>query len=159
MKTDRSINLAVAQMGPVNLADAKKAVVGRMIDMMREAKGRGCEFVVYPELALTTFFPRHWMADIKEADQYFETQMPNDDVAPLFEAAKRYEVGFYFGYAELTPEDNRFNTFGHREQQGRHRRQVQKDPPAGPCRVQKGQGVSTSGKAILWCRRPRVQRL
>lgn len=110
MTSERCINMAVAQMGPVNHFDAKEAVVDRLVEMMKEAKGRGAQFVVYPELALTTFFPRHWMRYIGEADRFFESRMPNPEVAPLFEAAKRYGVGFYLGYAELTPEKKRFNT-------------------------------------------------
>ncbi len=110
MHQERSINLAVAQMGPVNLADEKDTVVSRLIEMMDEAKGRSCDFVLYPELALTTFFPRYWVPEITEMDRYFETEMPNKRVAPLFEAARKHGIGFYLGYAELTPEGRRFNT-------------------------------------------------
>ena len=55
MTGTRAITLAVAQMGPVHLRDSRENVVARLIDLMREAKGRGAEFVVFPELALTTF--------------------------------------------------------------------------------------------------------
>jgi len=106
----RKLNLAVAQMGPVHLADAREKVVGRLIDMLREARGRGAEFVVFPELALTTFFPRHWMSDQTEIDRFFERSMPNAATQPLFDEAKKLEVGFYLGYAELTPQGERFNT-------------------------------------------------
>jgi predicted amidohydrolase len=106
----RKFNLAVAQMGPVHLADAREKVVGRLIDMLREAKGRGAEFVVFPELALTTFFPRHWMSDQTEIDRFFERSMPNAATQPLFDEAKKLEVGFYLGYAELTLQGERFNT-------------------------------------------------
>lgn len=30
---------------------------------MREAEARGADYVVFPELALTTFFPRWWMEE------------------------------------------------------------------------------------------------
>jgi len=53
------IGLAVAQMGPVHLADSRAAVVKRLLEMMREAKERQADLVVFPELALTTFFPRY----------------------------------------------------------------------------------------------------
>ena len=36
--------------------------VRRMVELMREAAGRGCDIVVFPELALTTFFPR-WLIE------------------------------------------------------------------------------------------------
>jgi len=36
--------------------------------------------------------------------------MPNRDVQPLFDEARRLGVGFYLGYAELTPEGKGYNT-------------------------------------------------
>src|SRR4051812_11633644 len=105
----RKLNLAVAQMGPVHLADTREKVVGRLLAMLREAKGRGSDFVVFPELALTTFFPRYWMTDQQEIDRFFERSMPNAATQPLFDEAKKLEVGFYLGYAELTPDGERFN--------------------------------------------------
>ena len=72
--------------------------------MLREAHGRGARFVVFPELALTTFFPRWWMTDQAEIDRYFEREMPNAETRPLFDLAKELAVGFYLGYAELTQE-------------------------------------------------------
>src|SRR5207244_1418369 len=59
----RKLNVAVAQMGPVHLADTRESVVRRLVAMLRESKGRGAQFVVFPELALTTFFPRYWMTE------------------------------------------------------------------------------------------------
>jgi len=110
MSTPRKLGLAVAQMGPVHLADTREQVVKRLVEMMREAKGRGAEFVVFPELALTTFFPRYWISDEEANEKYFEATMPNARVQPLFDEAKKLGVGFYLGYAELTPEGRRFNT-------------------------------------------------
>jgi len=102
--------MAVAQMGPVHLKDTRASVVKRLIEMLREAKARGTRFVVFPELALTTFFPRYWMDDQKEVDRFFERSMPNAETQPLFEEARRLEMGFYLGYAELTPGGEHFNT-------------------------------------------------
>lgn len=36
--------------------------------------------------------------------------MPNPDVQPLFDRAREAGIGFYVGYAELTPEGHRYNT-------------------------------------------------
>ena len=89
-------------------------VARRLAELFREAIGRGARFVVFPELALTTFFPRYWMEDQAEVDRrFFEPTMPNPVVQPLFDLAKRHGVGFYLGYAELTQEaerTRRFNT-------------------------------------------------
>ena len=110
MAAERYMGLAVAQLGPVHLADSRESVVARLLAMMADAKSRGADLVVFPELALTTFFPRYWM-DQAEADaRFYETAMPNPRVQPLFDAAARLSIGFYLGYAELTPEGRRFNT-------------------------------------------------
>jgi predicted amidohydrolase len=97
-------------MGPIHLADTRGVVVKRLIELLREAKSRGAELVVFPELALTTFFPRYWMPEDEAMRRFFEKDMPNPDVQPLFDEAKRLEVGFHLGYAEITPDHRRFNT-------------------------------------------------
>ena len=106
----RKFNVAVAQMGPVHLADTRESVVNRLVAMLREAKGRGAQLVVFPELALTTFFPRYWITEQADVDRFFERSMPSETTRSLFEEARKLEVGFYLGYAELTPEGRRFNT-------------------------------------------------
>ena len=106
----RPFPLAVAQLGPIHLADTREEVVKRLLALLHEAHARSAAFVVFPELALTTFFPRYWMAEQEEIDRFFERSMPNTATQPLFEAARQYGIGFYLGYAELTPEGHRFNT-------------------------------------------------
>src|SRR5437870_12880766 len=96
------LKAAVAQLGPIHLADSRAAVVKRLMAMMREAHAGGAKFVVFPELALTTFFPRWWMTDQAEIDRFFEPDMPNAETRPLFDLAKELEAGFYLGYAEPT---------------------------------------------------------
>src|ERR1700735_4179459 len=100
----RKLRAAVAQLGPIHLADDRKAVVKRLIALLREAHYCGAKFVVFPELALTTFFPRWWLTDQAEVDKYFEREMPGPETRPLFDLAKELGIGFYLGYAELTQE-------------------------------------------------------
>src|SRR5271165_2079264 len=100
----RKLAAAVAQLGPIHLADDRASVVKRLMALMREAHARGARFVVFPELALTTFFPRWWMTDQAEIDRYFEREMPGPETRPLFDLARELDVGFYLGYAELTQE-------------------------------------------------------
>src|ERR1700730_4900114 len=100
----RKLRAAVAQLGPIRLADSREAVVKRLCALLREAHGAGAKFVVFPELALTTFFPRYWMTDQSEIDRYFERDMPSPGARPLFARAKELGIGFYLGYAELTQE-------------------------------------------------------
>jgi predicted amidohydrolase len=101
----RKLRAAVAQLGPIHLADSRAAVVKRLCALLREAHGQGARFVVFPELALTTFFPRYWMTDQAQIDQYFESQIPGPETQPLFDLARQCGIGFYLGYAELTEED------------------------------------------------------
>jgi N-carbamoyl-D-amino-acid hydrolase len=114
----RIITVAAAQLGPIQQAEPRASAVARMIRLLERAHKRGVELVVFPELALTTFFPRHYHEDVTEADHWFETAMPSAETVPLFEAARRYGIGFHLGYAELTREadetgavrNRRFNT-------------------------------------------------
>ncbi len=106
----REIVIAGAQMGPIQKIESREAVVSRMLALIEQAKGKRCDLVVFPELCLTTFFPRWYMEDQAEVDQYFETEMPNAATAPLFAAAKSAGIAISFGYAELTPEGQHFNT-------------------------------------------------
>jgi predicted amidohydrolase len=106
----RVVTVAAAQMGPIQKAEGRQQVVARMIELMRGAKAKGCDLIVYPELALTTFFPRWYMTDWAEVDTWFEREMPNAATRPLFDEARKLSIAMSFGYAELTPEGHRFNT-------------------------------------------------
>jgi predicted amidohydrolase len=106
----RILNVAAAQMGPIQKAESRDAVVKRMLALLDEARAKGADLVVYPELALTTFFPRYYMQDQTEVDSWFEAQMPNEATQPLFEAAAKANIALSIGYAELTPDGHHFNT-------------------------------------------------
>lgn len=106
----RNLNVAAAQLGPIQKTDDRKSVVSRLIDLLREADSKKAELVVFPELALTTFFPRWFVDDITQADHWYETEMPSTVTKPLFDEAKKLGVGFCLGYAELTASGERFNT-------------------------------------------------
>lgn len=106
----RLLNVAAAQLGPVQRTDDRKSVVARLLELLREAHSRKAELVVFPELALTTFFPRWFVDDITQADHWYETEMPSAITKPLFDEAKKLNIGFCLGYAELTPQGERFNT-------------------------------------------------
>jgi N-carbamoyl-D-amino-acid hydrolase len=99
--TNRTITVAAAQLGPIQKSEPGAVAVQRMIRLMEHAHKRGVELVVFPELALTTCFPRHCHADITEADHRFETVMPSNETAPLFDAARRYGIGFHLDCADL----------------------------------------------------------
>ncbi|MFC3073399.1 N-carbamoyl-D-amino-acid hydrolase [Shinella pollutisoli] len=109
----RIVTVGAAQLGPIARSEGRAEVVERLVALMRQARTHGCDLVVFPELALTTFFPRWFMEDQAEIDTFFERAMPGPETQPLFDAARELGVGFYIGYAELTEQDGRtrhFNT-------------------------------------------------
>lgn len=105
----RIVRVAAAQLGPIQKADTRLPVVKRMVALLDEAHARGARFVVFPELALTTFFPRWYHDDRAAADGWFEHALPSNETAPLFERAKALGLAFSFGYAEATPNGERYN--------------------------------------------------
>ena len=107
----RIVTVGAGQLGPIAAADSRADVVERLIDLLRQGAEAGCDVVVFPELALTTFFPRWYTGDITGHDRYFETEMPGPDTKPLFDEALRLGVGFCLGYAELTPDGERYNSY------------------------------------------------
>ena len=107
----RIIKLGAAQLGPIARSDSRESVVARLLELLREAHAMACDAVVFPELALTTFFPRWYMEDQAEIDSFFEREMPGPQTRPLFEEAARLGIGFYLGYAELTEEQGRMRRF------------------------------------------------
>ncbi len=109
----RIVNVAIGQLGPIARADSRQQVVRRLCDLMREAHACGSHLIVYPELALTTFFPRWYMERDEEINSFFEREMPSAATQPLFDLSCELGVGFYLGYAELTSEQGkavRYNT-------------------------------------------------
>ena len=95
----RIVRVGAAQLGPIQKDHNRASVVERLITLLRAGHARGCELIVFPELALTTFFPRWMVDDIAEADHWYETSMPNESTQPLFDEAARLNVGFCLGYA------------------------------------------------------------
>jgi predicted amidohydrolase len=97
-------------MGPIQRDHSRADVVDRLVTLLRDAHERGAQLVAFPELAFTTFFPRWWVDDLRDADHFYETEMPSPATRPLFDEAARLGIGFSIGYAELTPDGHRYNT-------------------------------------------------
>ncbi|MBP6483936.1 MAG: N-carbamoyl-D-amino-acid hydrolase, partial [Rhodoferax sp.] len=109
----RYLNVAIGQLGPIQRADTRPKVVARLCALMRQAKAVGAQLIVFPELALTSFFPRWYIEDEAEINSFFERSMPSAATQPLFDLCRELDVGFYLGYAELAQEagrDVRYNT-------------------------------------------------
>jgi predicted amidohydrolase len=107
----RIVTVGAAQLGPIARAESRTEVVTRMLALMREAHHHGCNLVVFPELALTTFFPRWYLEQQIEIDAFFERAMPGPETQALFDAARELRIGFCLGYAELAEEEGRTQRF------------------------------------------------
>jgi N-carbamoyl-D-amino-acid hydrolase len=106
----RHVHVAAAQLGPVARDHTRAEVVDRLVALLHDAHSQGAELVVFPELALTTFFPRWFFEDQTDVDVWFEREMPGPESKVLFDEAARLHVGFVLGFAELTPDGHHFNT-------------------------------------------------
>jgi N-carbamoyl-D-amino-acid hydrolase len=109
----RILTVGAAQLGPIQRLDSRARVIARMLALVKQAADARCTLIVFPELALTTFFPRWWLTDQAEIDAFFETEMPSPSTRPLFDAVQAAGMGMYLGFAELQrrgPSTHRFNT-------------------------------------------------
>ena len=106
----RMLTIGAAQLGPIQSEHTREQVVERLVALLHQASDHSCDLVVFPELALTTFFPRWFVDDITEADHWYERAMPSPVTRPLFDTARELGIGFCLGYAELTDDGHRFNT-------------------------------------------------
>jgi len=114
----RHLILAVCQTGPVQRRATRPETVGRLVHLLEKAAAAGAELAVFPELALTTFFPRWWLDD-DEVDAFYEKEMPGVATQPLFDAARALNIGFALGYAEQVVVDGRGRRFNSMELVGR----------------------------------------
>ena len=107
----RSVTVGAAQSGPVARSESREQVVDRLLALLHEGRDRGCDLVVFTEVALTAFFPHWYMEDQEEIDAYFEREMPGPETQRLFDEAKRLGIGFHLGFAELVEEEGRTRRF------------------------------------------------
>ncbi len=93
----RDIKVAAAQMGPNNEGTPRDAIVERMLALLETAKREGVELIVYPEMALTTYFPKKIRQDF---DQFFETEVPPKALEPLLRRAAEARIAVHVGFCE-----------------------------------------------------------
>jgi predicted amidohydrolase len=109
----RELIIAVCQTGPIQRSAKRAETVDRLVALLERAAAAGAEIAVFPEMALTTFFPRWRIDDVAEIEAFFEDAMPGPETQRLYDAAARLKIGFALGYSELTREGgttHRFNT-------------------------------------------------
>ncbi|OGL00920.1 MAG: hypothetical protein A3E31_08675, partial [Candidatus Rokubacteria bacterium RIFCSPHIGHO2_12_FULL_73_22] len=93
----RHLKVAAAQMGPNNEGVSREEIVERMRGLLEQAVREGVELLVYPEMALTTYFPKKIRDDY---DQFFETEVPPKALAPLLRRAAAARVAVHVGFCE-----------------------------------------------------------
>ena len=64
----RTVTVGAAQLGPIARTDSRAQAVSRMIALLRQAASHGCDLVVFPECALTAFFPHWWYERQEDVD-------------------------------------------------------------------------------------------
>src|SRR5438034_495314 len=93
----RHIKVAAAQMGPNNEGTPREEIVERMLVLLESAARDGVELIVYPEMALTTYFPKKIRRDF---DQFFETEVPPKALEPLLRRAAEARIAVHVGFCE-----------------------------------------------------------
>jgi predicted amidohydrolase len=102
----RYLKVAAAQMGPNNEGTPREAIVERMLGLLEQAAREDVQLIVYPEMALTTYFPKKIRKDF---DQFFETEVPPKALEPLLRRAAEARIAVHIGFCEKA--DGRyFNT-------------------------------------------------
>ncbi|OKL63234.1 hypothetical protein UA08_01330 [Talaromyces atroroseus] len=106
----RPLKVAAAQLGPIHIKDSRDSVLARMIALLNQASEQAVQVVAFPELAFTTFFPRHLLQD-EEIDSYLELDdeklggiRQSSNVKALFDHAESLGIDIYVGYAEKSPQ-------------------------------------------------------
>ena len=102
----RHIKVAAAQMGPNNEGTPREEIVERMLALLELAIRDGVEVVAYPEMALTTYFPKKVRPDF---EQFFETEVPPKALEPLLWRAAQARVAVHAGFCEKA-DGRRFNS-------------------------------------------------
>src|SRR5947209_7349879 len=93
----RHIKIAAAQMGPNNEGTSREEIVERMLGLLAEAVREGVELIAYPEMALTTYFPKKIRPDF---DQFFETEVAPKALEPLVRRAAEARIAVHVGFCE-----------------------------------------------------------
>jgi predicted amidohydrolase len=102
----RTLKVAAAQMGPNNEGVSREEIVERMLALLERAVADGVEVLAYPEMALTTYFPKRIRTDY---DQFFETEVPPKALEPLLRRAREAGVAVHVGFCEKAG-GHHFNT-------------------------------------------------
>jgi predicted amidohydrolase len=84
-------------MGPNNEGASREEIVERMQGLLEQAIRDNVALIVYPEMALTTYFPKRVRPDY---DQFFETEVPPKALEALLRRAAQARVATHVGFCE-----------------------------------------------------------
>src|ERR1700675_1997544 len=93
----RYLKIAAAQMGPNQEGASRDEIVERMLALLADAVHQGVELIAYPEMALTTYFPKRIRKDLA---QFFETKVLPKALDPLLRRAREPRVAVHVGFCE-----------------------------------------------------------
>jgi N-carbamoyl-D-amino-acid hydrolase len=93
----RYVRVAAAQMGPINEGTGRDEVVERMLVLLEQAIADHVELIAYPEMALTTYFPKKIREDY---DHFFENEVPPKALGPMLRRARDAGVAVHVGFCE-----------------------------------------------------------
>jgi predicted amidohydrolase len=102
----RTVTVGAAQMGPNNEGAGREEIVERMLALLEQAAKQGVDLIAYPEMALTTYFPKKIRTDF---DQFFEEEVPPKALDPLLRRAREARIAVHVGFCEKA-EGRYFNT-------------------------------------------------
>jgi predicted amidohydrolase len=93
----RYLKVAAAQMGPNQEGVSREEIVERMDGLLTQAGQEGVELIAFPEMALTTYFPKRVRHDF---DQFFENEVPPKALEPLLRRAAALGMAVHVGFCE-----------------------------------------------------------
>src|SRR5438093_886188 len=139
----RYLKVAAAQLGPNNEGTSREEIVERMLGLLTEAAREGVELIAYPEMALTTYFPKKIRPDF---DQFFETEVPPKALEPLLSRAAEARIAVHVSGA--LPRGARREGRG-RGRRGAGRRDLHQQPARPAARPRRGERRRAGGGADL----------
>jgi N-carbamoyl-D-amino-acid hydrolase len=99
-------------LGEIDVEKIRRYSVGRMLKLMKEAAIRESDLIVFPELALTSFFPYFYIESEQVLMRFFEKGPIELGIAkPLFDYAQKLGISFSFGYAEYTTDTGNSDSY------------------------------------------------
>ncbi|KAI1692687.1 carbon-nitrogen hydrolase domain-containing protein [Ditylenchus destructor] len=146
-------------MGPVHLSDSRESVVARLVDMLRQAHGRGAEFVTFPELALTHFLPALLDDRGGSPRALLRAQHARPGDAAALRRGAQARRGFLPRLCGAHRGRPRLQLGGDRRARRQHRGPLPQDPSAGPFGAQARGALPASREEVLRGRRPGLPRL